>query len=365
MTVYNGGQYLKRSIKSVLSQTYRDFEFLIINDASTDDTVETIDSFHDDRIRLCSNDENIGQSRSLNKGLRLAKGKYVARIDADDIAFSTWVEDQYNDIEQDSQCAALSTKAVVIDENDQVRRIYHSPVDQDDIILRSFTFSPINHVGSILNRQVILDNGGYIEKYKIAADYGLWSQLIRNNQRITSSDKIHVAIRAHSSSFSQAESGIQELQDLADIMRQNINKFSSVDITEKESMILCRAFFDEGNLNDVEFDQSISVIKRSYGKLKSSSGINKKLARQWSHKRCLTAYLKRIHFHIKNNNFPMVREISRKGIKEFGPFSQFGVLFIANFLGKIFLTCIPMLHEKLMKLEAYFLSRSKLRTAGL
>jgi len=92
MTVFNGGQYLRRSVQSVLDQTNRDFEFLIVDDASTDNSLELIKSFDDDCIHIYPNEENIGQAKSLNVGLKLAKGKYIARIDADDIAFPKWLE---------------------------------------------------------------------------------------------------------------------------------------------------------------------------------------------------------------------------------------------------------------------------------
>ena len=280
MTVFNGGQYLKKSIQSILDQTYKDFELLTIDDASTDNSLETIKSFHDDRIRLSSNKENIGQSKSLNIGLKLAKGKYVARIDADDIAFPQWLEEQYAFIESYPGYSVVSTNALVIDECNRIRRIYRSPISQEDIVLRSFTFSPINHVGCIFNKKIVLDNGGYVEEYKIAADYGLWSKLIRNNCKITSLKTILVAIRAHSRSLSRSENGAQELQDLADIMRKNINTFTNSELTQDESKMLCRAFFDEGRLNDLEFDQTISLLKKIYGRLVPSLKIDRESAKR-------------------------------------------------------------------------------------
>ena len=81
MTVYNGLPYLPEAIKSVVDQTFRHFEFLIIDDASSDDSVNCIKSFHDYRIRLVCNEENMGQAFSLNKGLKLSRGKYIARLD--------------------------------------------------------------------------------------------------------------------------------------------------------------------------------------------------------------------------------------------------------------------------------------------
>jgi len=365
MTVYNGGQYLRRSVQSILDQTHRNFEFLIVDDTSTDNSLEVIKSFGDDRIHVHLNEENIGQAKSLNVGLKLAKGKYVARIDADDIAFPKWLEEQYSFIENNSSYAVVSTKAVVIDEHDKVRRIYDSPSSQEDIILRAFTFSPINHVGCIFNKQVVLDNDGYVEQYKIAADYGLWSKLLRGNHRITSTTKVLVAIRAHSSSFSQAESGVQELGDLSDIMRTNINAFTECQITPAESLLICKAFFDEGSLNDSEFKQAINVLKKAYSSLLPSLEINRKSAQRWSGNRCQAAYLKRIYSAIQRKNYALVKNTSRRGIKEFGFFSPMSIFLIAYFLGKIFLDYLPVLYEVRMKMKTYFVAKGKLKMAGL
>lgn len=94
MAVYNGGDSLRPTIESILGQTYKDFEFLIINDGGTDSSLDVIRSYDDERIILCNNKTNLGQTKSLNIGLRLARGKYVARIDADDFSFPTRLEKQ-------------------------------------------------------------------------------------------------------------------------------------------------------------------------------------------------------------------------------------------------------------------------------
>ena len=86
MSVYNSEKFLRESINSILEQTFKDFEFLIINDGSTDSSREIILSYNDPRITLFDNKNNIGLTKSLNKGLDLAKGEYIARQDADDIS---------------------------------------------------------------------------------------------------------------------------------------------------------------------------------------------------------------------------------------------------------------------------------------
>ena len=86
MPVYNGAKYLNEAIDSILNQTFSDFELLIIDDGSTDQSIDLIKAYNDPRIKLIVNKKNIGQSATLNKGLELARGKYIARMDQDDIS---------------------------------------------------------------------------------------------------------------------------------------------------------------------------------------------------------------------------------------------------------------------------------------
>ena len=94
MPVYNAGRYLSQAVQSILEQTYKDFELIIINDGSTDNSKTVIESFNDNRIRYFENEKNSGIVYSRNKGLKLAKGEYIGMFDADDIAYPEKFEKQ-------------------------------------------------------------------------------------------------------------------------------------------------------------------------------------------------------------------------------------------------------------------------------
>ena len=94
MAVYNGERYLAEAIESVLSQTFEDFEFIIVDDASTDDSFDIAASYDDSRIKIIRNEKNIRLQKSLNRGLELVGGEYVARMDADDISLPERFEKQ-------------------------------------------------------------------------------------------------------------------------------------------------------------------------------------------------------------------------------------------------------------------------------
>ena len=94
MSVYNGERYLWEAVESILGQTFTDFEFIIIDDGSTDQTAKILRAIGDERVRIFFNEKNIGLAGSLNRGLGLARGEYVARMDADDISLPARLEKQ-------------------------------------------------------------------------------------------------------------------------------------------------------------------------------------------------------------------------------------------------------------------------------
>src|ERR1044071_4428932 len=109
MAVHNGEYYLHEAMESILRQSFCDFEFIIVDDASTDRTRELIFSFNDPRVRLVENREKLGQTRSLNRGLELAHGEFVARQDADDISEPERLAKQAGFLETKRELALLGT----------------------------------------------------------------------------------------------------------------------------------------------------------------------------------------------------------------------------------------------------------------
>ena len=117
MSVYNGERYLNEAIDSILAQTFTDFEFLIIDDASTDSTPKILHSYDDPRIRIVTNEENLGLTKSLNKGLALAQGEYIARMDADDISLPERLMMQLNFLIDNKTVPLVGSGAIMIDED--------------------------------------------------------------------------------------------------------------------------------------------------------------------------------------------------------------------------------------------------------
>ncbi|MFT5919102.1 MAG: glycosyltransferase involved in cell wall biosynthesis, partial [Granulosicoccus sp.] len=113
LPVYNAEKFLEQAIRSVLDQTFTEFEFLIINDGSTDRSEEIIVSFNDSRIRYIKNETNLKLIKTLNKGIEFASGKYIARMDADDISLPTRFEQQVALLEKQPEIGVCGTNCII------------------------------------------------------------------------------------------------------------------------------------------------------------------------------------------------------------------------------------------------------------
>src|SRR3989344_927550 len=144
MSTYNGAVYLRQAINSILNQTFTDFEFIIVDDNSTDNSGEILRSYNDPRIRIIQNNKNIGLTKSLNKGLKEAQGKYIARMDADDVSLLDRLKEQYNFLEAHPTIALVGSWAESMDEYGIVTEIRKVPTDPEtirfELVLRNCFF---------------------------------------------------------------------------------------------------------------------------------------------------------------------------------------------------------------------------------
>ena len=156
MPVYNCELYLKEAIDSVINQTFSDFEFLIINDGSTDGSEAIICSYHDKRIRLI-NQPNGGVSHALNEGLKLAKGKYIARFDADDICYLTRLKEQLDFMESNNDCVMVGSDADYVDESGAFVFSYQNTGhSHDEISEKIYQRNPLIHSTVFFIKSIIL-----------------------------------------------------------------------------------------------------------------------------------------------------------------------------------------------------------------
>ena len=178
LTVYNR-PIVRGAIKSILEQTYENFEFIIVDNASTDNTVDVIKSFNDDRIKLYVNDKNYGQTYSLNRGLKLAQGKYIARLDSDDISLPKRLEKEVDFLEKHPDYVFCGTWIQLISDDDRLGIIRRFPITNEGFRTCQYLACAAIHPTIMMRKEIL-------EKYKIeydpniviAEDYDMWRRLL-------------------------------------------------------------------------------------------------------------------------------------------------------------------------------------------
>jgi Glycosyl transferase family 2 len=184
MSVFNGQAFLGEAIESILGQTFRDFEFVIVDDGSTDGTAEILDRFarQDERIRILRH-ANKGRAESLNAGIGLANGKYIARMDADDIALRIRLEEQVRFMEEHPGVGLLGGAFELISGNGT--RLMNSvsfPTEDSDIKSALLVDNPICHPTVVMRKAVFESSGGYRKALVDADDYDLWLRISEKSQ---------------------------------------------------------------------------------------------------------------------------------------------------------------------------------------
>lgn len=180
MSVLNGGSYFSAAVESVLSQSFGDFEFLIIDDGSSDPLMNVVSRFNDHRI-VVHRQENMGLTRSLNKGLRMARGRYVARMDADDMSLPGRLEAQVGEMDGNDRLDMVGTFFDVVDGEGKLIERKELIVDPIYRLWRLQFHNNYGHGSMMLRRSAILDAGGYDEGLRYTQDYELWSRLSRKD----------------------------------------------------------------------------------------------------------------------------------------------------------------------------------------
>ena len=161
MPVFNGMPYLGEAIDSILNQTFTNFEFIIVDDCSTDDTVKFIESYQDPRIRLFHNQKNLGQTSTLNEGLKCVKAPFVARIDADDVSYPDRLEKQVRFLEESGQEMVLvGSDMEVIDAEGKFVKYLDRPSDDGDLRFCLLFGSPISGGTMMIRTDLLRDHLG-------------------------------------------------------------------------------------------------------------------------------------------------------------------------------------------------------------
>lgn len=183
MAVFNGESYLKESLESILNQSYKNFEFIIVDDGSTDNTPAILKECHDPRVVLLKNDKNLGLACSLNRGLTCARGSFIARQDADDISLPHRLAFQLSFLKEKPSVGILGSYCHLIDRKGHKLWLYKVPLLDLQIRWKSLLENPFVHPAVMLRREVLLQHKlSYDETLQTAQDYELWTRVLKYTQ---------------------------------------------------------------------------------------------------------------------------------------------------------------------------------------
>ena len=203
MTTYNSSEYIDECIKSILSQTFKEFEFIIIDDGSTDNSNKIIEKYNDSRIKFLSKSHNYIES--LNYGIYLAKGKYIVRMDSDDKMLKHRLQTQYNYMESHPDIAVCGSWVETFGSD---QKIYKYSENHDELICTMLTGNPLCHPSVIIRKAIInkyfLDAGTsvYNPQYIYAEDYKLWCDIVMKGHKIANIPEVLIRYRCSENQIS-------------------------------------------------------------------------------------------------------------------------------------------------------------------
>lgn len=204
MPVYNCEKYISEAVQSIFNQTFIDFELIVIDDCSTDSTVEIIKKFSDKRIKLIQKPINTGYTNSLNMAILEAKGKYIARMDGDDIALPERFTKQVSFLEKNPDIILCGTSVRLLGE----KAIWMHPSCNDEIKVKLCFSTAFNHPTVMIKKEVLLVHN-YNKDFEPAEDYELWTRLVFVG-KVANLNEVLLDYRIHSNQISNSKRKQQE-----------------------------------------------------------------------------------------------------------------------------------------------------------
>lgn len=246
MPVYNASRFLRHSIESILSQTYKDFELIVINDGSTDNSLDSLRHFTDPRIKLIDSPVNCGVVSSLNSGYAIASGNFIARMDADDYSLPNRFKAQLQFMDQHQSIGVCGTQYRIINEDLSEAKASMLPTHPDTLACSLLFHSYLAHPTVMMRRRLLeqLDSPLYESSYKHAEDYRLWVRL-SGITRIANLKEIHLLYRHHSDQITRTR-GSEQIKQANRIRLEQLNQLGIAPTSEEWNvhLDLCNSKFD-------------------------------------------------------------------------------------------------------------------------
>ncbi len=248
LPVYNPGRFLRHSLDRILNQSWSNFELLIVDDGSTDASWAVISSYKDKRIRALKNDRNLGIAATLNRGLEMASGEFVARYDIDDFSRHDRMKKQLQTFDQHKDTVAVFSRGRLIDEKNRligwVRTPQNSQAVRWDLCFRN----TLIHGSVMFRKKFVWEKLGGYQLLRTCEDYDLWSRIIRDQGHIVVLKENLVDYRIHTNSMMGKEHSegafTGHYETMRRIMEQNCREFMPGLLSEQQISILCSAWMD-------------------------------------------------------------------------------------------------------------------------
>jgi glycosyltransferase involved in cell wall biosynthesis len=250
MPAYNCVHYIQESVNSILTQTFGDFEFIIIDDSSTDGTLDYLKTITDQRVVLIQKPQNTGYTISLNKGLELAKGDYIVRMDADDISLPQRIQKQveFMDANPEIVCAGSSYK--IIPDN----RVVIPKHTSGEILLELIITNPLAHPSVIIRSEIIKNNSiTYDKTFEPAEDYKMWTELSKYG-KLANIEEVLLHYRLHKKQVSVTSMAKQK-KSAQTIAKDYTSQILGSDITEE-------AFYNYQMKTYADYEAYLGIEKR-------------------------------------------------------------------------------------------------------
>jgi glycosyltransferase involved in cell wall biosynthesis len=269
MPVYNGERYLATAIESILNQTFADFEFIIVDDGSTDGTAAILADYQqrDERIQVYRQ-ENQGIVASLNRGLELAQGKYIARMDSDDVSLPERLAKQVDFLEAHPDIGVLGTWVKIMDSSGSTSDTWQFPA-QHGVLGWCLCFTcPIMHPTVMMRRQIVEQAGGYSSDMVHAEDYDLWRRL-SGVTRLSNLPDVLLQLRLHEANVSRVYTSEQ---------RRNSVRISSLMIShilnEEVPVSTVQRLWDQESQTAYDVRPVAALVYRLYKAIVSGGGLS-------------------------------------------------------------------------------------------
>ena len=262
MSDYNDGRFLPQAVESILAQSLDDFEFLVIDDGSTDSSADYLAGLTDRRVRVIRNESNLGLTRSLNRGLDEAKGTFVARMDADDVAMPHRLARQVEFLRTHGSVGIVGCSHTLIDEAGNV--VVHAPAVEDDpgIRRKCLLGNPFVHPAVVLRRDVLdAHRLRYDERFRTAQDYELWSRVLTVTRGANLAEPLlKYRLRSGISRIHKAE----QLRNHDRIAHATINRLVPGFRITPEEVTQLRGRFGGHSVRDAAMDPSDRLWREKY-----------------------------------------------------------------------------------------------------